>query len=112
MTVHTLSQPYQTATEKAHIGRWLNQTVGLRLDKATSGEKGTTSIAVTVFTADDLETGEPARLESARIIGQLAGFEIGSVVVCHVVPLGKRGQVLAPPEEGDKDAAAIAKALG
>lgn len=115
MTVHMLTQEYQTAGEKAAIKRWLNRTVALRIDqvntKEQNGRQVATSLAVTVFTVTDTDTGEPARIESSRIIGQLAGYAQGDTVVVHVVPLGKRGQVLAPPAEGDKDAAALAKAL-
>lgn len=114
MTVHVLETEYQRAAEKAHIRNWLNQTVALRLDKVNTGDDGTTtSIAVTVLTADDTETGSPARVESARMIGQIAatGAVVGDVLIVHVVPYGKRGQVFAPPANGDKAAKTLADAL-
>lgn len=114
MTVSVLAEPYQTAGEKSHIKNWLNMTIGVRIDKVNLNDDGaTTSVAVTVFTADDLETGEQARIESARILGQIAAAGVGEkdVLIVHVVPLGKRGQVFAPPADNDKTAAALDKAL-
>ncbi len=108
-----LQAAYQSASEAAHVRNWLDQTVALRLDKVnTDKEGGTSSISATVFTAEDTENGSPVRLESARIIGQLAGFaEVGEVVIVHIVGYGKRGQVLAPPAEKDKDAATLIAAF-
>jgi len=103
-----LTAEYQSATEAQAISNWLNQTVGIRLDKVNADDNGgTKSIAGTVFTAKDTESGSPVKIESVRILGQLAGFNLGEVVIAHVVPHGKRGQVLAPPAVKDKDAATL-----
>lgn len=115
MSVSVLTEEYQTATAKSHIKNWLNETVGLRIDKVNQNDEGdTTSIAVTVFTEDDTDDGEPARIESARMIGQIAtaGVEVGDILVVHVTPYGKRGQVLAPPADADKAAKTLTAALG
>lgn len=111
--VKVLTQGYQAPSEAAHIRNWVDQTVAIRLDKVnTDKEGGTTSISGTLFTAEDTESGASVRLESARIIGQLAGFaEVGEVVIVHIVAYGKRGQVLAPPPEGDKAQATLEKAF-
>lgn len=114
MTVRTLGTPYQTATEKSHIKNWLNMTVGLRVDTVNSDDDGATkSLGVTVFTADDTETGEPCRIESSRIIGQIvsAGVEVGDVLVTTIVPMGQRGQVLGVPADKDKAAEVIRNAF-
>lgn len=100
-----LATEYQSASEAAHIKNWVGKTVALRLDKVNPDDNGgTRSISATVFTAEDTETGQPVRLESARIIGQLSGWaEVGEVVIVHIVAYGRRGQVLAPPPAKDKD---------
>lgn len=110
MTVHTLAEAYQTPGEKSHIKNWVNKTVGLRIDAVNQDDEGNTnSVTVTVFTAEGGNTGESSRIESARIIGQIAsaGVAVGDVLIVTVVPYGKRGQVLAPPAPGDKDAKTI-----
>lgn len=110
MGVTRLAAPYQTAEEKSHIKNWLNRTVGLRVDAVNTDDQGATkSVNVTVFTADADDPGTPSRVESARIIGQIAqaGVAVGDVLVCHIVAHGKRGQILGVPTEKDKDAAAI-----
>lgn len=114
MSVSVLAEPYQTAGEKSHIKNWLNMTVGVRIDKVNQNEEGdTTSVAVTVFTVDDTENGESARIESARILGQIAAAGVAEkdVLIVAVVPLGKRGQVFAPPDGKDKAAKALTDAL-
>jgi hypothetical protein len=110
MAVHVLETGYQSAGEAAAIKNWLGQTIGLRLDKVTLDKAGAArSVKGTVFTANDLNGGSPVNVESARIISQLAGFDLGDVVIVHVVAYGKRGQVLAPPPDKDKDAALLAE---
>lgn len=113
MAVHMLTTPYQSAGEAQALKNWLGQTVAIRLDKANTVDKDgrtvTSSIRGVVFTGAD-DDGAPVLIESARIIGQLAnGFEIGDTVIAHVVEYGKRGQVLAPPADKDKDAAVLSE---
>lgn len=113
MTVHVLDKAFQTATERSSIRNWEGKTIGLRIDKVNTNDEGAaTSLNVSVFTTGvEGETPADGRIEAKRIIGQLAGYETGDIVVVHVVPYGNRGQVLAPPAEGDKVAEALVKAL-